>query len=187
MAKKPRLTGRQKAFIAEYMRTLNGYRSAKFAGYKGNDATLRSIASENLTKPNIRAEIDRRMEEAGITDNEILFRLQEQAMGDFSDAMTGDRLDVEKLIDSGKGHLIKEYRYIDGEKSTSVSIKFHDSQAALVHLAKLKGMYKDDKPQWKIDIINLVVTGKATVKDVEEEFGSDLVDELFKSNVSTSS
>ena len=143
MTKKPRLTGLQQAFVAEYMRSLNGYRSAKFAGYKGNDATLRSIASENLTKPNIRAEIDRRMKEAGITDDEILFRLQEQATADFADAISTEEgfvmVDIRKLIASGKSHLIKEYR----RGKDGISLKFHDSQAALVHLARLKGMYQE--------------------------------------------
>jgi len=37
----------------------NGQESAREAGYKGNDNTLRAIASENLTKPNIQKAIDK--------------------------------------------------------------------------------------------------------------------------------
>jgi len=49
-------TGKQTAF-AQAMFTIgldtfgNGVQSAKKAGYKGNDGTLESIASENLSKP----------------------------------------------------------------------------------------------------------------------------------------
>lgn len=45
----------------------------------------------------------------------------------------------------------------------------------------------EGKPSWHIEIVQLVQTGQFTIEQVEEEFGSDLVDELFKSNVSTSS
>ena len=59
-----RLTGKQQGFVNYYTYTKNedtydnGTESAIRAGYKGNNATLRSIASENLTKPNIIACID---------------------------------------------------------------------------------------------------------------------------------
>jgi len=43
---------------------MNGTEAARRAGYKGSDGTLRTTAAENLTKPNIRCEIDRRLSEA---------------------------------------------------------------------------------------------------------------------------
>lgn len=57
-----KLTGKQQAFIDNYTDSSNdtysnGYESAKVAGYKGNDNTLRAIASENLTKPNVKQAI----------------------------------------------------------------------------------------------------------------------------------
>lgn len=53
------LTVKQTAFIAAYIGEChgNGVQSARKAGYAGNDATLRAIASENLTKPNVAATV----------------------------------------------------------------------------------------------------------------------------------
>lgn len=47
------LTTKQEKFVQATIIGLNGLAAAKEAGYEGNDATLRAIASENLTKPNI--------------------------------------------------------------------------------------------------------------------------------------
>jgi phage terminase small subunit len=49
------LTIKQARFVEFY--DGNGYKAAKAAGYKGNYGTLRAIASENLTKPNVKAAI----------------------------------------------------------------------------------------------------------------------------------
>lgn len=46
-----KLNSRQRKFVEVY--DGNGTEAARLAGYSGDDATLRSIASENLTKPNI--------------------------------------------------------------------------------------------------------------------------------------
>jgi phage terminase small subunit len=54
------LTARQRLFINEYLMSLNGTHAAIRAGY--SPRTARAIASENLRKPAIAAEISRRME-----------------------------------------------------------------------------------------------------------------------------
>ena len=190
MAKKPKLTDKQRAFIDSYLGCLNATRAAREAGYKGEDRTLRSVGSENLAKPNIRAEIDRRMKEAGITDEEIMFRLKAQASANFEDLIEYDdwgyvSIDVAGFLKAGFGHLIKEIKEETalGNKKR-LTVKLHDSQAALMHLAKLRGMLKDDRPAWKIEIINLVVNGETTIEQIKEEFGDDLVNELFNTRVS---
>lgn len=60
------LTIKQQKFVDAYMATNgNGVESARQAGYKGDDRTLRNVASENLTKPNIGQAIrERQMEQA---------------------------------------------------------------------------------------------------------------------------
>lgn len=50
---KGELTPKQQRFADEYLVSANGVDAVRKAGYTGSDATLRSIASENLTKPNI--------------------------------------------------------------------------------------------------------------------------------------
>lgn len=55
------LTDKQKRFCDEYLVDLNGTQAAIRAGY--SKKTARSIAAENLSKPNIRQYIDERMQE----------------------------------------------------------------------------------------------------------------------------
>ncbi|MBS0535826.1 MAG: terminase small subunit [Proteobacteria bacterium] len=52
-----KLTAKQSRFVAEYIKSLNGTQSAVAAGYSSK--TARSIASELLGKPQIKAEIAR--------------------------------------------------------------------------------------------------------------------------------
>lgn len=78
-----KFTAKQAAFIKWYCSAtvnMNGTEAARRAGYKGNDRTLAAMAIENLGKPMIRAEIDRRITEAtaaaGVTIEKILWELQ---------------------------------------------------------------------------------------------------------------
>lgn len=77
-----RLTGKQRKFANFYPEECNGFKSAKKAGYKGSDATLRSIGSENLTKPNILAAIKEVMDRESMPDYEILYRVTKMARGE---------------------------------------------------------------------------------------------------------
>lgn len=56
-----KLTERQRRFIDEYMACGNGAEAARRAGYSEGIAKVQ--ASENLTKQNVKAEIDRRRQE----------------------------------------------------------------------------------------------------------------------------
>lgn len=56
-----KMTAKQMRFCDEYLIDLNATQAAIRAGYSEKNA--RNIASENLTKPNIKAYIDRRMAE----------------------------------------------------------------------------------------------------------------------------
>jgi len=58
--KTPRLTVKQSLFINEYLLDFNQTRAAIAAGYSRNTAAV--IASENLQKLYIKAEIDRRLD-----------------------------------------------------------------------------------------------------------------------------
>ena len=82
-SKQHRFTAKQAAFIKWYcsaMVNMNGTEAARRAGYKGNDRTLAAVAIENLGKPMIREEIDRRIAgataAAGVTVEKILWELQ---------------------------------------------------------------------------------------------------------------
>lgn len=61
MSEDRKLTERQRRFIDEYMACGNGAEAARRAGYSEGIAKVQ--ASENLTKQNIKAEIERRRRE----------------------------------------------------------------------------------------------------------------------------
>lgn len=76
------LTPKQRAFVIAYRETGNGVESARRAGYDGNDNTLRNVASENLTKPNIKKalrELDLADKPKIASANEVLEILTEMA------------------------------------------------------------------------------------------------------------
>lgn len=54
------MTNKQKMFVKEYLKDLNGTQAAIRAGYSEDSA--KEIASENLTKPNIREALDKELE-----------------------------------------------------------------------------------------------------------------------------
>jgi len=84
MKEKPqKFTLKQAAFISWYCSAVvnfNGTEAARRAGYAGNNVTLANVATENLQKPYIRAEIDKRVAKAlsgaDVTVEAVLRRLQ---------------------------------------------------------------------------------------------------------------
>jgi phage terminase small subunit len=82
-AKQHRLTRKQEAFVSWYTSAevnMAGTEAARRAGYKGSVNTLASVATENLRKPAIRKEIDRRLNVAtagaAVTVERVLIQLQ---------------------------------------------------------------------------------------------------------------
>lgn len=156
-------TGKQKAFIHAYIDTLNATEAARRAGYKGNDATLRSVGSENLTKPNIRTEVDRILAERVMTSGEVLARITDTArtsMADFvkidatSGAMTWD---FKKAQEAGRLHQIKKISY----GKYGITLELYDRQRAEETLARHYGLLKDNLT---IDV-NLIVTAVEALKE----------------------
>lgn len=86
----PKLTLKQKRFCEEYLKDFNGSAAARRAGYSEN--TCREIAAENLTKPNIKAYIDKQLDLLSMEAGEIALRFTNMARGNMSDYM------VKKLV-----------------------------------------------------------------------------------------
>ncbi len=156
--KKPK--GKQKLWADYYLS--NGFNkslAAKQAEYKcKSDAGFRKIGWENGTKPHIQAYIEKRLESVAMGANEVLARISAMGEGfDVADYIEqvavygldseGDQylkghdlvFDFEKLQRNGFSHLIKEVRQTSG----GLSIKWHDSMAALIQLAKVHGLVVD--------------------------------------------
>lgn len=133
------VTRKQRAFIEAYLACWNAAEAARRAGYSARSA--RSIGHENLTKPDIRAEIDRRLAEMTMSADEVLVRLSEQARASMADFLVVDkegvRLDPRKA--RKKLHLVKRLR----QGKDGLRIELHDAQAALTLLGKRYGLFRE--------------------------------------------
>jgi len=139
-----RLTPKQSRFIEEYIVDFNAHDAAVKAGY--SIKTARMIACENLTKPYIKAAIQKRMDElTGKTQDKILSvlqRLSETINADITDYTTDDgEYDPTKPKFNGK--LVNSIR--KGKSGTTVTLCSKDK--ALELLGKYLSMWQD-----KIDI-----------------------------------
>jgi phage terminase small subunit len=74
------LSNKQRKFINEYLQCFNATEAARLAGY--SPKTARAIGAENLTKPDIAAEIEKALNESAMSASEVLMRLAEQARND---------------------------------------------------------------------------------------------------------
>jgi len=138
-------TAKQQAFINEYLICRNATQAAIEAGY--SKKTARSIGSENLTKPDILAEIQQRTADAAMKADEVIARLSDHAratMDDFIEVKPGVKHDIyfdfEKAAKLGKLHLIKK---IGHNSQGQVSIELQDQQSALIQLGRLHGLFTD--------------------------------------------
>ena len=147
------LTTKQAAFLYEYLRNaFNATAAAKFAKYKNpNNAGPRL-----LTNPKIIRALEFEVIAPGVMDaEEVLGRLSEQARGEYSKYFITEKIgyvigekigyrdvltiDFQKMIDDGKGHLIK------GVKQTQYGqvIEFHDAHLALVDMGRAHKLFID--------------------------------------------
>lgn len=84
------LTDKQRLFIAEYLVDCNATRAAIAAGY--SEETARQMGSENLSKPDIAAEIskrlDKRMDKLGINADNVIAELGLLAFSNMMDYLS---------------------------------------------------------------------------------------------------
>ena len=67
------LTAKQRSFVKHYVETNNATKSATLAKYNAKtDNTMRAIASENLTKPNIINEIQRYFDKQDLEISKVI-------------------------------------------------------------------------------------------------------------------
>jgi phage terminase small subunit len=150
------MTDKQKIFCEKYIQCWNATEAARQAGYEGSYETLRAIGSENLTKPNIKEYIDKRIEDTCMSTNEVLDRLSAWGRGtiepfltddDFSEALSVNSEDAKKAIGLIKKIKQTERKLQQKDGDTILDRKFeielHDAKDAVIQIAKLKGMYTE--------------------------------------------
>ncbi len=144
-----KLTTRQRVFIEEYLTCGVGTEAARRAGY--SIKTANEQAARLLAKVSVKQAIERRISELKATTDEVLLRLASHSRGTMDDFIGPlDRIDLERVRERGKMHLIKKLK----EKTTTISkesgedietheieIELYDAQAATVQLGKLLGLY----------------------------------------------
>lgn len=80
------LTGKQRAFVLAYLDCLNASEAARRAGYAVR--SLRQVASENLTKPDIKEALRLGFERKIMPKEEVIARLSATATASLEDFMT---------------------------------------------------------------------------------------------------
>ena len=136
------LTGKQQAFVTEYLRTWNASEAARIAGY----AAPGQQGHRLLKNVEITEEIQRRVSERAMTADEVLIRLAEQARGSMDDFVSFREgvklplLDLEKAHKAGKFGLVKKLKY---NAEGTVEFELYDAQAALVQLGKVHKLFTD--------------------------------------------
>lgn len=162
--KTEKLTNREKVFCLEYVIDWNATRAAIDAGYSKKSAAV--IGSENLTKPKIKAQVEKILNEKAMTAGEVLARLTAQARAthspfiridsdgfvyfDFSDPEALKNLHLIKKIKT------KRNRQITGKGESAVEwegewieVELHDPQAALQLLGRHHSLFIDRDDEGK--------------------------------------
>lgn len=143
----PKLTPKQKKFIDEYLIDLNATQAAIRAGY--SKKTAQGIGFENLTKPIIQAEIQKRRDKLQkkleITQEKVLAELAYIAFAngaDFAKVVNTGVFDTVRMVPTDKLPREKQAA-IAGIKMTAngVEIKLHDKVRALEMLGKYLGLF----------------------------------------------
>lgn len=142
------LNAKQTRFVDEYLKDLNATQAAIRAGYSKN--TARSIGAENLSKPDIQAEISlkmgKRSERTEISADRVLLELSRLAFLDARKAFNknGSLKPIHELDDDTAaavaGMDITEFGSGDEQSGVVKKIKLSDKKGALELIMRHLGM-----------------------------------------------
>lgn len=183
MSKRPQLTDKQKLFCQRWLIHRNKARAYKEA-YETNDMNVCAVEGHrNLTKPNIRAFLDKKLEE--IEDSykmdldkclKGLFRIANSNIMDYmdyADMVSGeiDLSDVDYEKASAIQELTTEERYDeDGNLTKKTKIKLYDKKSVLLDLAKyfdLGGFKTKVEHSVSVELAERIRKGRERSKQVE--------------------
>ena len=166
------MTMKQKCFIEEYLIDLNATQAAIRAGYSTD--TAKSIGNENLTKPDIRACIDKAMAErskrTGGNADRVVEELAKIAFVNPVDVFVTEKAmvkedaapEVTAAIQSVK---VKTF----GEDGVEREVKMADKLKALELLGKHLGMYQSN--------VNVQVESSPKLDDIMKQLGGEGLNE----------
>ncbi len=155
------LTPKQQAFANEYLIDFNATRAAQRAGYSGDENTLAATGSRLIRIDKVDEAIRTRLSESAMRADEVLMRLAEHARGDMGAWLSNDgEIDIAAMKAANTTRLLRKVKrtYRSGEteaggtwEETRLEVELHDAQAALVHIGKHHGLFKDVSES-KIDV-----------------------------------
>lgn len=166
------MTKKQKRFVEEYLIDLNATRAAIRAGY--SPGTAKQIGSENLTKPDICACIDRAMAErsrrTGINQDRVLRELARVAFANANDVINMEDATLREDAcedDTAAIQSVKVKTF--GEDGIEREIKMGDKLKALELIGKHLGMFKDN--------LSLTVGTSQKLDDIISQIGGEGLEE----------
>ena len=158
------MTQKQKRFIEEYLIDLNATQAAIRAGYSPD--TAQQTGSENLSKPVIRAQIDRAMAErskrTGVNAERVVKELAKIAFVNAAEVIDPKTATVKEDAlpeDTAAIQSVKVKTF--GEDGLEREIKMADKLKALELLGKHLGMFKD-----RIELSGGLDTEKSKLDDL---------------------
>nr|WP_320951919.1 terminase small subunit [Hungatella effluvii] len=164
------LTKKQKLFVDEYLIDLNATQAAIRAGYSPD--TAKEIGCENLTKPNIRAHIDRAMAErskrTGVNADRVVIELAKIAFINAMDVIDTKTATVkaDALPEDTAAIQSVKVKTSSSENSEMVEreIKMADKIKALELLGKHLGMFKD-----RVELSGSLESEKTKMDDIIQQ------------------
>lgn len=140
------MTKKQKRFAEEYLIDLNATQAAIRAGYSPD--TAKEIGCENLTKPNIRACVDREMAErskrTGVNADRVVRELAKIAFVNAADVINAKDATLRNDASEDDTAAIQSVKVKTfGDDGLEREIKMADKLKALELLGKHLGMFKD--------------------------------------------
>ena len=161
------MTKKQKRFCEEYLIDLNATQAAIRAGYSPD--TAKAIGCENLTKPDIRAHIDRAMAErsrrTGVNADRVVQELAKIAFVNATDVIDPKTATVKEDAlpeDTAAIRSVKVKTF--GEDGLEREIKMADKLRALEMLGRHLGMFKD-----KLELSGGLDTEKTKLDDLLQQ------------------
>lgn len=161
------MTKKQKRFCEEYLIDLNATQAAIRAGYSPD--TAKAIGCENLTKPDIRAHIDRAMAErsrrTGVNADRVVQELAKIAFVNATDVIDPKTATVKEDAlpeDTAAIQSVKVKTF--GEDGLEREIKMADKLRALEMLGRHLGMFKD-----KLELSGGLDTEKTKLDDLLQQ------------------
>lgn len=169
VTKAKRLTRKQFVWLTYYLGEahFNATEAARLAGYK----LPRISGPENLHKPAVQEAIAKWWASKGMTTDEVVARLAEQARAEYSAYIREDgTVDLAKMLANGKGHLIKGTRW---DRNGNLTVEFYDAHAALVDVGKHLGIFTE-----RVDVTSggKPIKGYVTISpdDWDEDDGDEI-------------